>query len=130
MRTVFTLLLLATINGSAADPRIGKWKRVSERRSDNSKPSEVTFAADPDGMQHVTYTTGLEYKATLDGQEHEAIRARGFNRVSDLRRTAFGPLLLGNLKEGHSRRLSAAEVEELRRAAGGGRPSSAAPTRS
>jgi 23S rRNA pseudouridine2605 synthase len=39
------------------------------------------------------------------------------NRVVTLRRIAFGPLRLGNLGEGKSRRLSAAEVEELRSAA-------------
>ena len=44
------------------------------------------------------------------------------NRVLDLRRIAFGPLRLGNLREGQSRRLSSAEVEELRSAAGRCRP--------
>jgi 23S rRNA pseudouridine2605 synthase len=35
------------------------------------------------------------------------------NRVVDLRRIAFGPLKLGNLKEGQARRLSAAEIKKL-----------------
>ncbi|HVW46917.1 MAG TPA: pseudouridine synthase [Solirubrobacterales bacterium] len=39
------------------------------------------------------------------------------NRVVELRRIAFGPLRLGPLKEGQARRLSPAEVEELRNAA-------------
>jgi 23S rRNA pseudouridine2605 synthase len=38
------------------------------------------------------------------------------HRVVDLRRVAFGPLRLGGLKPGQSRRLSAAEVERLRKA--------------
>lgn len=40
------------------------------------------------------------------------------HRVAALRRIAFGPLRLGDLPEGASRRLSAAEVERLRQAAG------------
>jgi 23S rRNA pseudouridine2605 synthase len=36
--------------------------------------------------------------------------------VSELRRVAFGPLWLGDLKEGSARRLKAAEVERLRKA--------------
>lgn len=40
------------------------------------------------------------------------------HRVAALRRIAFGPLRLGDLPEGASRRLTAAEVERLRQAAG------------
>lgn len=40
------------------------------------------------------------------------------HRVTALRRIAFGPLRLGDLPEGASRRLTAAEVERLRQAAG------------
>ena len=47
------------------------------------------------------------------------------NRVVALQRIGFGPLRLGDLGEGHARRLSEAEVKELRAAseqgAGGGR---------
>jgi len=39
------------------------------------------------------------------------------HRVHDLERVAFGPLRLGDLKRGAHRRLSAAEVERLRKAA-------------
>ncbi len=42
------------------------------------------------------------------------------NRVVALRRIAFGPLRLGDLKEGEARRLTDAEVEALRAASGGG----------
>lgn len=45
------------------------------------------------------------------------------NRVVALHRIAFGPLRIGGLKEGQSRRLSAAEVEDLRAATERGRPS-------
>jgi 23S rRNA pseudouridine2605 synthase len=48
------------------------------------------------------------------------------NRVTALRRIAFGPLPLGALRVGGARRLSAAEIEQLRRAAARtepGRPS-------
>jgi 23S rRNA pseudouridine2605 synthase len=41
------------------------------------------------------------------------------HRVVTLERVAFGPLRLGGLEPGASRRLSAAEVERLRRATGG-----------
>jgi 23S rRNA pseudouridine2605 synthase len=40
------------------------------------------------------------------------------HRVVELQRTAFGPLRLGHLKPGDSRRLTAAEVERLRKATG------------
>jgi 23S rRNA pseudouridine2605 synthase len=40
------------------------------------------------------------------------------HRVVELQRVAFGPLRLGHLAEGSSRRLSAAEVERLRQASG------------
>lgn len=40
------------------------------------------------------------------------------HRVTALRRIAFGPLPLGDLPEGAARRLTAAEVERLRKAAG------------
>jgi 23S rRNA pseudouridine2605 synthase len=43
------------------------------------------------------------------------------HRVVELERVAFGPLRLGDLPRGESRRLSAAEVERLRQAAGGQR---------
>ena len=39
------------------------------------------------------------------------------HRVEELERVAFGPLRLGDLRPGRSRRLSAAEVERLRQAA-------------
>jgi len=41
------------------------------------------------------------------------------HRVVELERIAFGPLRLGELKAGQSRRLSAAEVERLRRSGAG-----------
>jgi 23S rRNA pseudouridine2605 synthase len=41
------------------------------------------------------------------------------NRVVGLNRVAFGPLLVGGLKEGKARRLTVAEVDELRAAAEG-----------
>jgi 23S rRNA pseudouridine2605 synthase len=40
--------------------------------------------------------------------------------VKELRRVAFGPLWLGDLKEGNARRLKAAEIEKLRKTARGG----------
>jgi 23S rRNA pseudouridine2605 synthase len=41
------------------------------------------------------------------------------NRVLSLNRIAFGPLRLGELKEGRTRRLSDAEIKQLRAAGGG-----------
>jgi 23S rRNA pseudouridine2605 synthase len=40
------------------------------------------------------------------------------NKVVDLQRFAFGPLRLGSLKEGKSRRLNSGEIERLRAAGG------------
>lgn len=42
------------------------------------------------------------------------------NRVVALKRIGFGPLRLGNLTEGHARRLSSSEVKALRAASDGG----------
>ncbi len=42
------------------------------------------------------------------------------NRVLELRRVRFGPLELGDLSEGDARRLSVAEVAQLREATNGG----------
>jgi len=42
------------------------------------------------------------------------------NRVVALKRIGFGPLALGDLAEGHARRLSGAEVKSLRAASDGG----------
>jgi 23S rRNA pseudouridine2605 synthase len=46
------------------------------------------------------------------------------NEVVALRRVAFGPLLLGDLREGEARRLTEAEVEGLSAAAGTAEPDS------
>jgi 23S rRNA pseudouridine2605 synthase len=45
------------------------------------------------------------------------------NRVVALKRVAFGPLRLGNLAEGHARRLGSSEVKALRAASEHARPS-------
>jgi 23S rRNA pseudouridine2605 synthase len=50
------------------------------------------------------------------------------NRVVALRRTGFGPLLLGELGEGKARRLTAAEIEELRAAGDRGGEEGRAPS--
>jgi len=54
------------------------------------------------------------------------------NRVVALRRVGFGPLSLGDLPQGRTRRLSEAEIAELQVAAGdgdsGGRPGATDPT--
>ncbi len=42
------------------------------------------------------------------------------NRVVALQRIGFGPLTLGNLREGHARRLSPGEIAQLRAAGGDG----------
>jgi 23S rRNA pseudouridine2605 synthase len=55
-----------------------------------------------------------------EGRKHQVRRmceAVG-HKVTALERVAFGPLLLGRLKQGHSRRLTAADEERLRAAAG------------
>jgi 23S rRNA pseudouridine2605 synthase len=49
-------------------------------------------------------------------QVRRMLEAAG-HRVVELRRVAFGPLRLGDLREGRHRRLTAAEVERLRAAA-------------
>ena len=56
-----------------------------------------------------------------EGRKHEVKRycqAMG-HRVRRLRRTAFGPVALGDLAPGRWRRLTRAEIAALRRAAAG-----------
>jgi 23S rRNA pseudouridine2605 synthase len=52
-------------------------------------------------------------------QVRRMVEAMG-NRVVALERIAFGPLRLGDLREGEARRLTTTEVEELRAASDGG----------
>jgi 23S rRNA pseudouridine2605 synthase len=74
----------------------------------------------PTGPAEVRRTGQREIEVVLregrNRQVRRMVEAVG-NRVVALRRIAFGPLRLGDLKEGEVRRLSAEEVEALRDAA-------------
>jgi 23S rRNA pseudouridine2605 synthase len=74
----------------------------------------------PTAPARVRSLRGGEIEITISEGRNRQVRrmceAVG-HRVVDLRRIAFGPLRLGDLSVGRHRRLTAAEVEHLRRAA-------------
>jgi 23S rRNA pseudouridine2605 synthase len=81
--------------------------------------SGVELEDGPTGPAQARRLGAREIEITLregrNRQVRRMIEAVG-NRVVSLRRTAFGPLGLGNLPEGKARRLSDGEVAELREA--------------
>jgi 23S rRNA pseudouridine2605 synthase len=128
-----TGLLLLTNDGELAErlthPRYGVEKvyrarvepaQVSERalRSLRSGVSLEDGSTAPAGVRQVG--RGVVEIVIREGRKRQVRRmleAVG-HRVVALERVAFGPLRLGGLGPGESRRLSAAEVERLRKAAG------------
>jgi 23S rRNA pseudouridine2605 synthase len=93
------------------------------------RPSERALRALRDGVEledgrtapaHVRVVGPHELELTIhEGRKRQVRRmceAVG-HRVVELRRVAFGPLRLGDLGAGRHRRLTAAEVERLRKAA-------------
>jgi 23S rRNA pseudouridine2605 synthase len=76
-------------------------------------PAEVELVGSARGRSQVR----VVIREGRNRQVRRMLEAVG-HPVRDLRRTAFGPLRLGRLKEGDWRRLRPPEVEALRRAAG------------
>jgi 23S rRNA pseudouridine2605 synthase len=96
-------------------------KPIGERELERLR-SGVELDDGPTGPAQVKRLGNREIEVVLregrNRQVRRMLEAVG-NEVVALRRVRFGPLRLGNLKEGSSRRLSDDEVAELREAAAG-----------
>ena len=124
-----TGLLLLTNDGELANrlthPRYGvaKTYRAELRRPPADRDLErlrrgVELEDGPTAPAEVTRVGAREIEIVLregrNRQVRRMVEAIG-NRVLALRRVRFGPLVLGDLREGEARRLSAQEAEALRR---------------
>ncbi len=130
-----TGLLLLTNDGALANrlthPRYEVPKTYRARLA--KPPGERELARLRDGVELEDGSTAPARVKKLGEREIEITLREGRNRqvrrmvdavgnrVVALRRTAFGPLRLGNLGEGKSRRLTPAEVKKLRAASEGER---------
>jgi 23S rRNA pseudouridine2605 synthase len=129
-----TGLILLTNDGELAErlthPRYGV-EKVYRARVEPPEVSERALRALREGIElEDGRTAPARVRRLGSGQLEIAIRegrkrqvrrmceAVG-HRVAQLERIAFGPLRLGDLKPGESRRLSAAEIERLRKSARG-----------
>ena len=99
--------------------RLGKRVRDSELRR---LREGVELEDGPTAPAEVSRVNDREIEIVLrEGRNRQArrmVEAVG-NRVVRLRRIAFGPLKIGNLKEGDSRRLNPAEIQKLQAASDG-----------
>jgi 23S rRNA pseudouridine2605 synthase len=132
-----TGLLLLTNDGELANrlthPRyeVAKTYRVELRRPLSEADlgclaSGVELNDGPTAPAEVTRRGKREVEIVLREGRNRQVRRMAEaigNRVEALRRVRFGPIALGNLPEGESRRLSADEVTQLR-SAGSGRAGS------
>jgi 23S rRNA pseudouridine2605 synthase len=132
-----TGLLLLTNDGALANrlthPRYEVPKTYRARLAKAPRARELTRLRDgvdledgPTAPAQVRKVGDREIEIVLrEGRNRQVRRmvdAVG-NRVVALQRIAFGPLALGDLAEGHSRRISSSEVKALRAASEHARPS-------
>jgi pseudouridine synthase len=106
----------AEVEGRVPRDALGRWRRGVTLEDGPAIPLDVRL------IRGGARASVLEL-TFAEGRRHEVkryCRALG-HRVLRLRRTAFGPIRLGDLPRGASRDLSRAEVAALRRA-GSGRP--------
>jgi 23S rRNA pseudouridine2605 synthase len=129
-----TGLLLLTNDGALANrlthPRYEVAKTYRAQLARRVRESEVTRLREgveledgPTAPAEVRKVRDREMEIILregrNRQVRRMVEAVG-NRVVALQRIGFGPLRLGKLAEGKARRLTAGEVEALRKASGGG----------
>jgi 23S rRNA pseudouridine2605 synthase len=129
-----TGLILLTNDGALADrlthPRY-EVEKVYRVEVEPQRPSERAMRALRDGVELDDGRTapararviepGVIEIAIHEGRNRQVRRMCEVigHRVVGLRRTSFGPLLLGRLGSGDARRLTPAEIERLRKATGG-----------
>jgi 23S rRNA pseudouridine2605 synthase len=137
-----TGLLLLTNDGELAErlmhPRYGV-EKVYRVRVEPRRVAESDLRTLREGVELDDGVTAPAFVRRLGGGEVEIAIREGRkrqvrrmldavgHRVVSLSRVAFGPLRLGSLGPGEARRLSASEVDELRSAAGLGKPRPAPP---
>jgi 23S rRNA pseudouridine2605 synthase len=129
-----TGLLLLTNDGALANrlthPRYEVAKTYRARLAKSVREAELTRLREgveledgPTAAAEVRQLTDRELEIVLregrNRQVRRMVEAVG-NKVVALQRIGFGPLRLGRLNEGDSRRLNHREVEELRAAGGSG----------
>jgi pseudouridine synthase len=104
----------AEVAGCVAREALPRWRRGTQLDDGPAMPLAVEL------LGHARESTRLRL-TFAEGRKHEVKRycqAMG-HRVRRLRRTAFGPVALGDLAPGRWRRLTRAEIAALRRAAAG-----------
>ena len=104
----------AVVQGSVVRGDLERWRRGVALDDGPAKPLAVELERSGARESRVRLTFA-------EGRKHEVKRycqAMG-HRVRRLRRTAFGPVALGDLAPGRWRRLTRAEIAALRRAAAG-----------
>jgi 23S rRNA pseudouridine2605 synthase len=125
-----TGLLLLTNDGELANqlthPRyeVPKTYRASLRGAINDRDLDrlrrgVELEDGPTGPAEIRRLGAREIEITLREGRNRQVRRMleaAENRVVSLRRIAFGPFRLGDLREGKARRLSDGEIAELRKA--------------
>jgi 23S rRNA pseudouridine2605 synthase len=130
-----TGLLLLTNDGALANrlthPRYEVAKTYRARLAKPAREGElrrlregVELEDGPTGPAQVKAVGEREIEIVLREGRNRQVRRMvevAGNRVVALNRIAFGPLRIGNLAEGKSRRLSDKEIAELRAASGDGR---------
>ena len=108
----------ALVEGRVGRADLGRWREGVLLEDGRATPLAVELLAAAAGRSRVRLTF-------TEGRRHEVKRyceALG-HRVTRLRRVAFGPITLGDLRPGASRRLTPREVRSLRAAvAEPGRP--------
>jgi 23S rRNA pseudouridine2605 synthase len=97
----------ASLRRAIADPDLDRLRRGIELEDGPTGPAEIKRL----GAREIEITL----REGRNRQVRRMLEAVG-NRVLSLRRISFGPLRLGDLPEGKSRRLSAGEVARLRQA--------------
>lgn len=97
----------AWLRAPIAEPDLQRLRRGVELEDGPTGPAEV--------RQHGAREVEIVLREGRNRQVRRMVEAIG-NRVVTLRRVAFGPLRLGDLAEGASRRLSVDEIAQLREA--------------
>ena len=99
----------AEVEGRVERADLGRWREGVRLEDGRATPLAVELLAAAAGRSRVRLTF-------TEGRRHEVKRyceALG-HRVARLRRVAFGPIALGDLRPGASRRLTPREVRTLR----------------
>ncbi len=104
---------VATVRGIPAEKDLRALRQGIELEDGRTQPAEAELTGSARGLSEVR----IVIREGRNRQVRRMLAAVG-HEVKALRRTAFGPIRLGRLKEAGYRRLRPAEVAALREAAG------------